>query len=359
MLPLRLSEIAKLVGGDLIGSEDPEIRGVAGLSVAGMGDLSFVSDNKYLEKVNTTEAAALLVGRHMRVDKPFVRVDDPYAAFAQVLAGLQIKADRAFPPGVHETAVVDASADVSCAAAIGPYCVVGAGVVLGEGVRLGSHVSLGCDVVVGDDCVIHAQAVIREGCQLGDRVIVHAATVIGSDGFGYLPGAAGMQKIPQVGIVVVGNNVEIGAGVTVDRATTGCTVIGEGTKIDNQVQIAHNVQVGKHCALSAQTGIAGSATLGDGVICGGQVGVGDHINIGAGSKVGGQTGVSRDLAPGSRAFGTPVQDIKESFRMTAATRRLPELQATVRELKIKLADLEKRLAAAEGNRPGTTRDQEN
>ncbi|MDX2474231.1 MAG: UDP-3-O-(3-hydroxymyristoyl)glucosamine N-acyltransferase [Candidatus Krumholzibacteria bacterium] len=359
MLPLRLSDIAELVGGNLIGNQDPEVSGVAGLSAAGDGDLSFVADAKHLAKANQTGATALLVGRQMTVDKPCVQVDDPYAAFAQVLAGLQITLDRAFPPGVHETAIIDASADVARATAIGPYCVVGAGVVLNDGVRLGSHVSIGCDVELGPHCVVHAQAVLREGCLLGERVIVHAAAVLGSDGFGYLPGATGMQKIPQVGIVVVGNDVEIGAGVTVDRATTGRTVIGDGTKIDNQVQIAHNVQVGRHCALSAQTGIAGSAVLGDGVICGGQVGVGDHIKIGSGSKVGGQTGVSRDLAPGSRAFGTPVQDIKESFRMTAATRRLPELQATVRELKTKLADLEQRLAAAEAIGPGSQRDQEN
>ncbi len=359
MLPLRLSEIAKLVRGDLIGEADPEICGAAGLSDAGETDLSFVSAAKGLRAAATSAAGAFLVGRNVVVDKPSIQVDDPYRAFAQVLAGLQIALDRAFPPGVHGTAVIDPTAEVSAAAAIGPYCVVGAGTVLGAGTRLAAHVSLGCDVTVGPDCVIHPMVVIREGCRLGKRVVVHAGVVLGSDGFGYLPGPEGMLKIPQVGIVEVADDVEFGAGVTVDRATTGRTVIGSGSKLDNQVQIAHNVQVGSHCALSAQTGIAGSCVVGDGVICGGQVGVGDHITIGAGSQIGGQSGITHDLAPGSRIFGTPGQDAKESFRITAATRRLPALQATVRELKQRIADLETRLATVVGQKPAATQDQEN
>jgi UDP-3-O-[3-hydroxymyristoyl] glucosamine N-acyltransferase len=358
MLPLRLSEIAKLVGGAHIGPGDPEIRGAAGLAAASATDLSFVTDGRYLEQAATSAAGALIVGPEVEVDKPSIRVDDPYRAFVLVLRELQPDADRVFPPGVHPTAVIDASADVSAAAAIGPCSVIGADTVLGSGTRLGAHVSLGCDVVIGRDCLIYPQAVIREGCRLGDRVIVHAGVVIGSDGFGYLPGPDGMLKIPQVGVVCVGDDVELGAGVTVDRATTGRTVIGEGTKLDNQVQVAHNVQIGRHCALSAQTGIAGSCEIGDGVISGGQVGIGDHLKIGAGSQLGGQSGVTHDLDPGSRVFGTPALDSKESFRNSAATRRLPVLQETVRALKRRVAKLEKKLAAAENaSRPPA--DQEN
>ncbi len=359
MLPLKLSEIAKILDGTLIGPDDPVLTGVAGLNEAGASDLSFLAVAKRPSDAAGSDAGALLVGPKVVVDKPCIQVEDPYRAFAQVLAGQQIEADRAFPPGVHATAVIDPGADVSRAAAVGPYCVVGAGSVLGSGTRLGSHVSIGCDVTVGVDCVIHPQAVIREGCRLGDRVIVHACVVLGSDGFGYLPGPTGMQKVPQVGIVAVGDDVEFGAGVTVDRATTGRTVIGTGSKIDNQVQIAHNVQVGRHCALSAQVGIAGSCVIEDGVIFGGQVGVGDHITIGAGTKLGGQSGVTGDLEPGSRVFGTPAQDAKESFRTTAATRRLPQMQALVRELKQKIDQLESRLAAVEGQHPSANNDQEN
>lgn len=359
MLPLRLSEIAKMVGGELIGAADPEIRGVGGLADAGATDLSFVADGKHLARAAASAAAALLVGREVVVDRPCVQVDDPYRAFAAVLAELQIDADRVFPPGVHPTAVIDPSADVGGVAAIGAYCVVGAGTVLGAGSRLGSHVSVGCDVTIGADCVVYPQVVIREGCRLGERVIVHAGVVLGSDGFGYLPGAQGMHKIPQVGIVIVGDDVEIGAGATVDRATTGRTVIGAGTKLDNQVQIAHNVQVGRHCALSAQTGIAGSCVLGDGVISGGQVGVGDHLKIGAGAKLGGQTGVTQDLPPGSQVFGTPAVDAKASFRTTAAVRRLPQLQDAVRNLRRRIVALEASLAEALGRSAAAGPDQEN
>lgn len=358
MLPLRLSEIATLVGGDLKGSGDPEIRGAAGLQDAGPTELSFLANGKKTSEAAGSAAGALLVGRNVVVDKPRIEVDDPYRAFAKVLAGIQIDADRAFPLGVHETAVIDPTADVSKAASVGPYCVVGAGSVLGLGTRLGSHVSIGCDVTIGADCVIHPQVVIREGCRLGNRVIVHATVVIGADGFGYLPGPQGMQKIPQVGIVDIADDVEFGAGATIDRATTGRTVVGTGTKIDNQVQIAHNVTLGSHCALSAQVGLAGSTVVGDGVIFGGQVGVGDHITIGPGTQLGGQSGVTGDLPAGSRVFGTPAVDAKKSFRNAAAVRRLPELQATVRDLKKRLAALEAKLANAEGSEPTAINDQE-
>ena len=359
MLPLRLSEIAKLVGGVLEGKVDPVITGAAGLADAGPGDVSFVIDAGRQAAAAASGAGALIIGADMAVDKPLIRVDDPYRAFARLLAGQAIAPERAFPPGVHATAVVDPTADVGAAAAIGPYCVIGAGVVVGAGSRLGAHVVLGCDVSVGRDCVIHPQVVIREGCRLGDRVIVHPAVVVGSDGFGYLPGASGMEKIPQVGIVEVGDDVELGAGVTVDRATTGRTVIGAGSKLDNQVQVGHNVRVGQHCALSAQSGIAGSSVLGDGVVCGGQVGIGDHLEIGDGTKMGGQSGVTGNLAPGSRVFGTPARDVKDTFRGYAALRRLPALQGRVRDLERKLAALEARMAADTGNGAGpAARDQE-
>ncbi|MFT7699549.1 MAG: UDP-3-O-[3-hydroxymyristoyl] glucosamine N-acyltransferase, partial [Candidatus Krumholzibacteriia bacterium] len=333
MFPLRLSEIANLVGGELIGEADPKIEGLAGLNDAHEHELSFVKTNTDLAKGAKSLAAALLVGREVTgCDKPCVRVDDPYLVFAELLANQLTAIDRVFPPEIHPTAVIHDSANVAGAVAIGAHTVVGAGTVLGSGTRLGAQVNLGCDVVLGDDCVIYPQVVIREGCVLGDRVIVHANSVLGSDGFGYLPTERGMKKVPQVGIVEIADDVEIGAGVTIDRATTGKTCIGKGTKLDNQVQIAHNVKVGAHCALSAQVGIAGSCTLGDGVIAGGQVGVGDHITIGAGSQLGGQSGVISDLPAGSKVFGTPAKAIKASFRLEAMVQRLPKMRDSLTEL---------------------------
>jgi len=358
MLPLSLSEIATLVGGDLDGPGDLEIRGVAGLAAAGAGDLSFLAKDKAAAIAESSAASALLVARKVVVTFPCIRVDDPYVAFARVLQEQQIAIDRAFPPEIHETAVVAAGADVSRAASIGPYCVIGDGVVLGDNVRLGAHVTIGCDVVLGDECRLYPQVVLREGCRLGKRVVVHSGVILGSDGFGYVPQEDGLYKVPQVGIVEIDDDVELGACVTVDRATTGVTRIGKGSKLDNQVQIAHNVEIGSHCALSSQTGIAGSCRVGDGVVFGGQVGVGDHISIGSGCQLGGQSGVTSDLSAGSRVFGTPAQDAKDSFRTTAAMRRLPEMQLTVRSLKRHLAELETRLAKAEEQLSGLEPDEE-
>jgi UDP-3-O-[3-hydroxymyristoyl] glucosamine N-acyltransferase len=277
-------------------------------------------------------ATAVLVGPGQEVDRPAVRVDDPYGAFASLLELVLPDPDRLFAPGVHPTAVIAADAEVVQGVAIGAYCVLGAGARVGAGTRLGPHVILGCDSVVGRDCTVHGRVTVREGSAIGDRVILHSGAVIGSDGFGYLPSPEGLRKIPQVGIVEIGDDVEIGANVCIDRATTGRTVIGAGSKIDNQVQIGHNVVLGKHCTLSAQTGIAGSCVLGDRVTAGGQVGIGDHIRIGSNVRLGGQTGVIGDIPEGMSVFGTPALERRESFRLYAALRKLPGLLRRVEQL---------------------------
>lgn len=329
--PLRLSEVAVLLGGHLVGTEDPEISGAASLAEAGPCDLAFVGGADRVEEARVSAAGAFLVPPGCDLDRPRIEVGHPYEAFARFLARLAPDPDRLYPPGVHPTAVVDPTARVA-ASAVGPFCVIGAGAEVGAGTRLGPHVTIGCDARVGRDCVLHPQVVVREGCRLGDRVIVHAGTVVGADGFGYLAGPRGQVKIPQVGIVEVGDDVELGALVTIDRATTGRTVIGAGSKLDNQVHVAHNVRIGRCCALSAQTGIAGSCTLGDGVITGGQVGIADHLVIGDGARIGAQAGVIKDVPGGATVFGYPALDFHESFRITAAMRRLPAALGRLREL---------------------------
>jgi len=332
MQALNLSEVASRVGGKLVGGEDPVITGLASIDDAGPGDLTFVNRHSRTDALDGCGAAAVLVGPEHEVELPAVRVDDPYGAFATLLELLQTDPDRLFPPLVHATAVVPADAVLGQGVAIGPYSVLGAGVVIGAGTRLGAHVILGCDSVVGKDCLIHSGVTVREGILIGDRVIVHSGAVIGSDGFGYLPGPEGIRKVPQVGIVEIQDQVEVGANVCIDRATTGRTVIGAGTKIDNQVQIGHNVILGKHCSLSAQTGIAGSSQLGDRVIAGGQVGVGDHIRIGADVRIGGQSGIIGDVPDGKTLFGTPALERGESFRLQAFLRKLPDLLQRVDRL---------------------------
>lgn len=334
--PLRLSEVAALLGGRLREGPDPEITGAASLADAGVGDLAFVAGADRLPEALASAAGAFLVPPGLALGgRPAVEVERPYEAFARFLGRLAPDPDRLYPPGIHPTAVVDPTAKVE-ALAVGPYCVIGAGAVVGGGTRLGPHVTVGCDAVVGRDCTLHPQVVVREGCRLGDRVIVHAGTVIGADGFGYLAGPRGQVKIPQVGIVVVEDEVELGALVTIDRATTGRTVIGAGTKLDNQVHVAHNVKIGRCCALSAQTGIAGSCVIGDGVITGGQVGIADHRVIGDGARIGAQAGVIKDVPRGATVFGYPALDFNESFRITAALRRLPAALARLRRLENRL-----------------------
>ncbi|MBK7671542.1 MAG: UDP-3-O-(3-hydroxymyristoyl)glucosamine N-acyltransferase [bacterium] len=333
--PLRLSEVAALLGGHLRPGADPQVTGAASLADAGPGDLSFVTGADRLGEAQRSTAGAFLVPPGLALDRPAIEVDRPYEAFARFLARLLPDPDRLYPPGVHPTAVVHPTASVG-AASVGPYCVIGAGAEVGSGCRLGPHVTVGCDARLGRDCVLHAHVTVREGCRLGERVIVHAGTVIGADGFGYLPGPRGQLKIPQVGIVEVGDDVELGALVTIDRATTGRTIIGAGSKLDNQVHVAHNVHIGRSCALSAQTGIAGSCVLGDGVITGGQVGIADHLTIGDGARIGAQAGVIKDVPKGATVFGYPALDFQESFRITAAMRRLPAALGRLRSLEHRL-----------------------
>jgi UDP-3-O-[3-hydroxymyristoyl] glucosamine N-acyltransferase len=326
-----LSELAVRLGGKWREGADPLITGAASLADAGPGDLSFVAGPERLADAQASAAGAFLVAPGLDFGRPAIEVEKPYEAFARYLALQLPDPDRLYPPGVHATAIIHPEAQVE-AASVGPYCVVAAGARVGAGCRLGPHVTIGCDAVLGRDCVLHAQVTVREGCVLGDRVVVHAGTVVGADGFGYLPGPGGQVKIPQVGIVEVQDDVELGAHVTIDRATTGRTVIGAGSKLDNQVHIAHNVRIGRHCALSAQTGIAGSCTLGNGVITGGQVGIADHLTVGDGARIGAQAGVIKDVAAKATMFGYPALDFQESFRITAALRRLPAALARLRAL---------------------------
>jgi UDP-3-O-[3-hydroxymyristoyl] glucosamine N-acyltransferase len=332
MKALLLSEVADLLGGELVGTDDPEITGAAGIEDAGPGDLTFLARRKFGDAVAASRATAVIVGPGQQVDRPAIRVSDPYGAFATFLERWLPDLDRIFPVGIHPTAVIEPGADVTAAASIGPYSVIGPGTVVGEGSRLGAHVILGCDVTVGRDCLLYAGVTVREDCRLGDRVIIHSGVVIGSDGFGYLPAPKMIRKIPQVGVVEIQDDVEIGAGSCVDRATTGRTVVGVGSKIDNLVQIGHNVRLGAMCSLSAQTGIAGSCTLDDGVIAGGQVGIADHLKIGSGVKIGAQSGIAKDVPAGQNVFGSPALDVVETFRMFAALRKLPELLRRVSQL---------------------------
>jgi UDP-3-O-[3-hydroxymyristoyl] glucosamine N-acyltransferase len=321
----RLSELARRLDVPWEGPADPEIRGVAGFEEAGPGDLTFAVDRRREAGLAGTGASAVVARTGVPSPLPVLRAADPRAVFTQVLALFAPPLSRVFPEGRHPTAVVDPSARLAADVALGPYCVVGPGARIGEGCRLGPHVVVEADAVLGERCLLHAAAQVRERCVLGDEVILHGGAVVGSDGFGYHPGREGLVKIPQIGIVVLGDRVEIGANTCVDRATTGATRIGDGTKLDNMVQIAHNVDVGRHCAISAQCGISGSCRLGDGVTLGGQVGMADHLSLGDGVKVAAKSGITRDIPAGQSIFGYPAIEFRKGFKLVALTHRLPEL----------------------------------
>ena len=344
---MRLADLAAATGCRLDGAADIEIRGVLSLEQAGPADLSFVARKDYLARLADSRAAAVIVGEDWGpVDRPALRTRNPYLALARALAIVYPPAVPA--PGVHPTAVVAPEASVSPLATVGPLCVVGRGTSIGAHTVLEGQVAVGTDVRIGSHCRLAPQVVLRDGVALGDRVIIHSGAVIGADGFGYAREGTGYLKIPQVGRVVIEDDVEVGANTTIDRATLGETRIGRGTKIDNQVQIAHNVQVGADTIIVAQVGISGSTRIGSRVTIAGQVGVVDHVEIGDDVIVGAQAGVSKDIPSRSVVLGAPAVPHQEFKRQLAAVARLPEMRRLVQALEERMTALEARLPAPPG-----------
>jgi UDP-3-O-[3-hydroxymyristoyl] glucosamine N-acyltransferase len=344
---MRLADLAAAIGCRLDGAADIEIHGVLSLEEAGPADMSFVARKDYLARLAGSRAAAVIVGEDWApVDRPALRTRNPYLALARALA---IVYPAAVPAaGVHPTAVVAPEATVSPLATVGPLCLVGRGASIGPHTVLEGQVAVGEGVRVGSHCRLAPQVVLRDGVVLGDRVIIHSGAVIGADGFGYAREGAGYLKIPQVGRVVIEDDVEVGANTTIDRATLGETRIGRGTKIDNLVQIAHNVRVGADTIIVAQVGISGSTRIGSRVTIAGQVGVVDHIEIGDDVIVGAQAGVSKDIPARSVVLGAPAVPHQEFKRQLAAFARLPEMRKQVQALQERIAALESRLPAPPG-----------
>lgn len=311
------------------GSTASRIQGVAGLKTAQRGDLSFLGNPKYKAEVAASLASAILVPKDFegapRADQVFLFVEAPSLALARICARIEQALWPKPAPGIHPTAYVAPGAQVASTASVGPLCVVESGAEIGERSHLQSHVHLGRGARVGADCWLMPGVIVMAECVLGQRVRLQPGVVIGGDGFGYEFVRGHHEKVPQIGNVVVADDVEIGANSTIDRARIGSTVIGEGTKIDNLVQVAHGVVVGKHCILCAQVGISGSTVLEDYVVLGGQTGVGGHITIGQGAKAGGQAGIGADVAPGSFVNGTPARPYMLERRLQVLHARLPEM----------------------------------
>ena len=321
MPAVSIKEIVEFVGGEYTGKSDLSIAWVASLVSAGPEQLSFLSNRKYAAELAATKAGAVLVPKKLEGNDPrWIRVDDPYFAFARIMN--RWFSDRPLPKGVSPKAVVAESARVGKNVALGHFAVVGENVVVGNNVTIFHGVSIEAGSVIGDDCIIYPNVVIYDGTRIGNRCIIHAGVVIGSDGYGFATHQGKHHKIPQIGIVRIEDDVEIGAGSTIDRAALGETVIGEGTKIDNLVQIGHNVKVGKHCLLVSQVGIAGSTELGDYVAVAGQSGFSGHLKIGNRVQVAAKSAVLDDFPDDTKVMGSPAVPFTEFARRHAAVKKL-------------------------------------
>jgi UDP-3-O-[3-hydroxymyristoyl] glucosamine N-acyltransferase len=334
MPEMTINEVAALVEGTVEGDGSVTVRGVAPLEEAGEEDLSFVAEARYFPYIHASRAAAVLVARDADVPLPprmaAIRVDDPRRALARILPALY--PERVPAPGVHSTAVLGAGVEVAPSATVGAYAVIGDGARVGERVRVGAHAVVGHGCTLGDDAVVHAHATLYDGVTLGERAVIHSGARVGKEGFGFVWDGTGHRRIPQVGGCRIEADVEIGCNTTVDRGSIGDTVVGQGSKIDNLVQIGHNCRIGRHVVIISQVGISGSTRVGDGAVLAGQAGVGGHLEIGAGARVGGQAGVTGNIGAGETVSGYPARPHREAMRAQAALFKLPEVLRRLREL---------------------------
>jgi UDP-3-O-[3-hydroxymyristoyl] glucosamine N-acyltransferase len=342
----RLAELAELVGGRIEGDPERAVETIRTLEEAGPADLSFLTSPRYRAQAVASGAGALLVGKALAAmadiaaeGRDLLVVDDPGYALAVLLAHFHPAHSGVIrEPGVHPTAILEPGCTVDPSAHVGPYVVIGEGSRVGANAALHAFVAVGRSCVVGEGAVLYPHAVLYDGTEVGAASIVHAGVVLGADGFGYATHGGAHHKVPQLGHVVIEPNVEIGANSTVDRATLGATRIGAGTKIDNLVQVGHNVQVGKHCILCGQAGIAGSARLGDGVVLAGQAGVAGHIELGDRVQVAAKSAALASVDAGTAVAGIPAVEMRKWRRQTVLISRLEEMSRRLRALERKFGE---------------------
>ncbi len=351
MSNMTVEEIAAWLNGDVVGNRAVEISRVAKIEDANTGDLTFLSNPKYERYLATTKASAILVSRTLNLSSysdhgslTFIKVDDPYVGFLKVLDRITPKINP-LPEGIHSTAVISKSARLGAGVAVGAHVVIEDGVTVGDSTTISHGGVIGRQAQIGSSCQIYPNVTVYHQCRIGNRVIIHSGTVIGSDGFGFAPKPDGTyEKIPQLGIVVIEDDVEIGSNCSVDRATIGETRICRGAKLDNLIQIAHNCVVGENTVIAGQSGLAGSTKLGKNVVAGGQVAFAGHMEIADKSVVMARSGVTRSFTePGQTYAGFPARDAKKWRRMEAVLRNLPEMMQEFRELQQKVAQLFEKL----------------
>ncbi len=345
-----LKEIAQLIDGEVVGDGDIVITGISGIREAEAGDLTFLANPRYAPLMDTTKAAAIITSRETAAaPRPMIRTDNPSMAFARVISILMPN-DQKYPSGIHPTAAIGKNVKLGEDVALQPYVVIDDDAVIGDRTIIYAGTYIGNRAKIGSDCLIYPNVAIREKVEIGNRVIIHSGTVIGSDGFGFATVNGEHHKIPQIGTVLIEDDVEIGANVTIDRARFGKTVIGKGTKVDNLVQIAHNVIVGENSIIIAQAGISGSTVIGRNVTIAGQAGLVGHITIGDNAVLAAQAGVTKPVPANTCVSGYPARRHDEAKRLNAFVSRLPQIVDELKKLKEKFQQLEKKIA------DGTTAD---
>ncbi len=330
------SQIALIINGKIEGDPAISVTSFGKIEEAQEGQLSFLANPKYEEHLYSTKASIVILNDSFVLKQPvnatLIRVADAYTAFATLLEKYQEIMEQQLT-GIQQPSYIAKTALCGQNVFIGAFAYVGENVKIGNNSKVFPNAYIGDDAKIGDNCIIHPGVKIYHHCRLGNHVTIHAGTVIGSDGFGFAPQADGsFKKVPQIGNVVIEDNVEIGANATIDRATIGSTLIKSGVKLDNLIQIAHNVEIGNSTVIAAQTGISGSTKIGNGVMIGGQVGIVGHIHIGDGAKINAQSGVSKSLEPGKAVTGSPAYDYTAALRSQAINRQLPELEKRIKEL---------------------------
>ena len=344
MMEFTAKQIAEMIGGKIEGNENVAVSSFAKIEEGKAGAISFLSNPKYTHYIYDTQSSIVLVNDDLQLEQPvaatLIRVKNAYEAVARLLQLYEQMKPR--KKGIHPTASIAASATIGKDVFVGAFAVIGEGCVIGDGTQVYPHTVIDDGVQVGQGCVLYPHVTIYQGCRLGNHVTIHAGSVIGADGFGFAPNTEGYDKIPQIGIVIIEDEVEIGANTCVDRSTMGQTVIHRGVKLDNLIQVAHNCEIGENTVMSAQVGLAGSTKIGSWCMVGGQAGFAGHIQVADKTFVGAQCGViSNTKGNGEQLVGSPAMDPRQFFKSMAVVKRLPDIYKDLNELKKKVAEMAK------------------
>ncbi|MEG1685440.1 MAG: UDP-3-O-(3-hydroxymyristoyl)glucosamine N-acyltransferase [Bacteroides sp.] len=338
-------QIAEFIQGEIIGDETATVNTFAKIEEGIPGAISFLSNPKYTSYIYNTQSSIVLVNKdfvaEQAVAATLIKVDNAYESLAKLLTLYEMSKPKKV--GIDSLAYVAPTAKIGKDVYIAPFACIGDGVEIGDNTIVHSHVTVGGQAKVGNNCILYSHATIYNDCRVGNHCILHAGSVIGADGFGFAPTPDGYEKIPQIGSVILEDNVEIGANTCVDRATMGTTIIHKGVKLDNLIQIAHNTEIGMNTVMAAQTGIAGSSKIGEWCMFGGQVGIGGHIKIGDHVNIGAQSGLVGNVKANSNIMGSPAFDVKQYFKSSVVNKKLPELYAVVNNLQKELDELKKQL----------------